>query len=163
MHKKCTLNGQKTHFTVIYVQKNVQLMAKVRFDGISTVSQCPQQWFIFWYKHMSLVMLFVLILPLIEPRKKCSPRSVPCWIPPSCAPTTPVFCTAVRSPCCAPRFPCPPPCRRPLTRPFPLSALCLRPALMSARNPPRGPSPRAPSRGWVSDVLLNRIDASEFL
>ena len=43
--------------------KNVQFRAKVLFNGTSTVSQCFQQWYLFWYKQMSLVMLFVLILP----------------------------------------------------------------------------------------------------
>ena len=51
---------------------------------------------------------------------------------------------AVR-PCC----PWSPPCRRPFTRPFPSSALRLRPALMSARYPLRGPSLSGPPRGWV--------------
>ena len=32
-------------------------------NGISTVSKCSQQWYIFRYKQMSQVMLFVLILP----------------------------------------------------------------------------------------------------
>ena len=32
----------------------------------------------------------------------CSPRSVPRWIPPSCAPTTPVLCTVVHPLLCTP-------------------------------------------------------------
>ena len=63
MYNKCTVYGQKTYFTILYVQKNVQLKANVRFNGISAVSQCSQRKYLFWYKQMSLVILFVLILP----------------------------------------------------------------------------------------------------
>ena len=51
-----------------------------------------------------------------------------------------------------------PPCRGPFTRPFPSSFLCLRPAVMNARNLPRGPSLRVPPRGWVSDEGDRRQD-----
>ena len=37
------------------------LMVRMVF-GLS-VSRCFQQWYILWYKHMSLVVLFVLLAP----------------------------------------------------------------------------------------------------
>jgi len=61
---------QKTFFTLIYVQKMYKFMANMLFMVLvfrmvfgSSVSRCFQQWYILWYKQMSLVVLFVLLVP----------------------------------------------------------------------------------------------------
>ena len=67
-------------------------------------------------------------------------------------PTTPVFCTAVRSPCCAPRFPCPP-CRRPFHPTF--SPVCPAPPAGSDERPEPtpGPFPEGPSPGMGAQTF----------
>ena len=57
---------QKPHFTLIYdFKESVYGIVVFRWCvlvRLSTVSWSSQQWYMFWYKQMSLVMHFVLLL-----------------------------------------------------------------------------------------------------
>ena len=60
MYKKCTF----------YAAEGLGAFLWRVLVRMSTVSQCTQQWYVLWYKKMSQLVLFVLVLPYQRTRPK---------------------------------------------------------------------------------------------
>ena len=65
--RKVQLENALYDDTCTKMYKLMENMCFYGFDGFmvlrSSVSRCSQQWYLLWYKQVSLVMLFVLLLP----------------------------------------------------------------------------------------------------